>query len=277
MAGPGDGRDYGGSNRSHGGGGRDYGGHREYSRGHRGYDSDRGDGSNWSYEGDRRSGDRSFDRVGVGELREDVREDVRQEIREAINELVVPVARGKQKKTDPITSAEESDASSSETEELNLQTRRLCISEKCKHGPEAAIEGSPPMELPPKRTAVRATHATGGPGRLTRSRARTQKAATPKKTPPLIRKKTPATIGIVGKLHFEKQVLNDLKNLDALVLQNICKDEGIPYNGKFEVILAIAAHRTHVAYNSDNDEEVLAPPVVSMEAVTEKEREEEEG
>ncbi|GBG59973.1 hypothetical protein CBR_g304 [Chara braunii] len=91
--------------------------------------------------------------VRVGELREDVREDVRQEVREAINELSMAVAKGKQKVVFQDTSLTQSDASSSETEELELRgrTRNLCISEKCKREPEPIFEDSPPMELPPKR------------------------------------------------------------------------------------------------------------------------------
>ncbi|GBG90122.1 hypothetical protein CBR_g50215 [Chara braunii] len=201
---------------------------------------------------------KSLDGCAVGELREDVREDVPQEIRKAINELCMAVARGKQKW-------------------IPLSLRRGAAIVKRKRGAEVDIEGSPPMKLPPKRTPRRAARGIGGSGRLTRSRARTQKAATPKKTPPSIRKKTPATIGVVGRLRFEKRVLNDLKNLDALVLQNICKDNGIPYNGKIEAIFDIAAHRTHVAYETDNDEEVIAPPVVSADASADEDREEEEG
>ncbi|GBG82945.1 hypothetical protein CBR_g36472 [Chara braunii] len=215
--------------------------------------------------------------VRVGELREEVREDVRQKIREAINELCMIVTHWKHKKKDPVEFTAGSRASSSKTEELNLQTRRLCVSEKRKRGPEVPIEGSPPMELPSKRTPVRAVQGAGGTRRLTRARTCKQKVATPKKTPPSIRKKTPATIGVVGRLRFEKRVLNDLKNLDAVVLQNICKDESIPYNRKFGVIFDIATYRTHVAYGTDNDEELIAPPVVSADAVAEEDREEKEG
>ncbi|GBG80120.1 hypothetical protein CBR_g30487 [Chara braunii] len=203
--------------------------------------------------------------VRVKELREDVREDVRQEIREAISELSLAVSRGKRKKVETAVPARESSASSSETEELNLQTRRLCMSDKRKRGPDSLLEGSPPMEMPPKRTPKRGPRSAAISGRLTRAKARTQKTITPRKTPPSICKKTPAAIGIAGRLRFEKRVLNNLKNLDVLVLQNICKDEGISYNGKFEAIFDIAAHRTHVAYGTDDDEEAIATPVVCAE------------
>ncbi|GBG77489.1 hypothetical protein CBR_g23936 [Chara braunii] len=198
--------------------------------------------------------------VRVSELREDVREDVRQEIRDAIGELCLAVSCVKQKAVEPSETAAESSASSSETEELSMRTRTLCISKKRKQGPDVACEGSPPMELPAKRTPRRAARPGGFAGRLTRAKSRTQKTPTPKKTLPSIRKKTPAAIGIVGRLRFEKRVMKDLKNLDVLVLQNICKDKGIPYNGKFEAIFGIVAKRTQVAYGSDDEEEAVILP-----------------
>ncbi|GBG77429.1 hypothetical protein CBR_g23878 [Chara braunii] len=171
--------------------------------------------------------------VRVEELREDVREDVRQEIQDPISELCVVVAGSKQKTTEE--PASESGASSSETEELNLRTETLCLIDKRKHGSEPVFEGSTPMELSPKRTPRRAAKSRPS-RRVTRSRSRADKTPTPKKTSPSIQKKTPAPLGMVGRLRFEKRVMNELKNLDALVLQNICKDEGIAYNGKFECI-----------------------------------------
>ncbi|GBG79017.1 hypothetical protein CBR_g28730 [Chara braunii] len=175
------------------------------------------------------------------------------------------------RKVDPAVSAEGSSASSREAEELNLLTRRLSISEKRKRGPEVVFEGSPPMEVPPKCTPKRGPRPVGISGRLTRSKARTQKTIIPRKTPPSIRKNIPTAIRIVRRLKFEKRVLSDLKNLDALVLQNICKDEGIPYNGKFEAIFDIAAHRTHVAYGTDDDEDMTETPVVCTEVPAEAE------
>ncbi|GBG78785.1 hypothetical protein CBR_g28009 [Chara braunii] len=186
----------------------------------------------------------------AGELRDEVREDVWQEIHVAIGELCTAVARGKQA-AGPTMATAGSGASSSKTDEINLRTRDLCITDKTKRGLEPTLEGSPPMELPPKRTPRRS-------GRLARTRGNALKTPTPKKTPPSIRKKTPAAIGIVGRLRFEKKVMNGLKNLDALVLQNICKDEGIAYYSKFESIFDIAAHRTRVAYGSDDEDEATS-------------------
>ncbi|GBG77431.1 hypothetical protein CBR_g23880 [Chara braunii] len=183
----------------------------------------------------------------VGELRDEVRDDVRHEMREAIGELCTVVARGKQQ-VPQMEAVAESRVNSSETEELNLHTRNLSLAEKRMRGPETVLEGSPPMELPLKRTPRRT-------GRLTRARCKTMKTPTPKKTPPSIRKKKPTVMGLVGRLRFEKKVMNDLKSLDDLVLQNICKDERIPYNGKFESVFDIAAHRTQVAYGAEDDED----------------------
>ncbi|GBG82568.1 hypothetical protein CBR_g34944 [Chara braunii] len=151
----------------------------------------------------------------VGELCDEVREEVRQEICDAIGELCTVVARGKQKVARSGSPA--NSASSSDTEELNLRTRDLCLTEKRKRGPKVVLEDSPPMELPPKCTPRRARGQGYEMRRMARARAAV-KTPTPKKTPPSIRKKTPAAIGVVGKLRFEKKVMNDLTNLDALVL-----------------------------------------------------------
>ncbi|GBG76444.1 hypothetical protein CBR_g22192 [Chara braunii] len=208
--------------------------------------------------------------VRVREHCEEVREGVKQEIRDAIGELCKVVARGK-KKVAPSEATPESSASSNETKELNLRTCNLCLTEKRKRGPKSVIEGSPPMELASKRTPRRAARSTGHAGRIMRVRNKAMKAPTPKKTPPSIRTKTPVATGLVGRLRFEKKVMNDLKCLDALVLQNICKDEGIPYNGKFESIFDIAAHRTCVTYETDDEDEDT-----SQEEDTEETAEDEE-
>ncbi|GBG84842.1 hypothetical protein CBR_g39217 [Chara braunii] len=192
----------------------------------------------------------------VGELRDDVREDVRLEIREAINELCKTVARGKQKVIPPLGSDQESGASGSDTDEISERTRKLCISEKRKRGPEPVFEVSPPMEQPPKRTPRKAMKPAKLTERLTRAKAkRRENMPTPKKTPPSIRKKVDAAgLGAVKCLKFEKKIMSDLKGLDALVLQNICRDEGIPYGGKFESIFYIAAHRAQLAFGPESDE-----------------------
>ncbi|GBG63222.1 hypothetical protein CBR_g36991 [Chara braunii] len=192
----------------------------------------------------------------VGELREDVREDVRLEIRDVINELCRTVARGKQKVIPLSGSDQESGASGSDTEEISERTRKLCITEKRKQGPEPVFEGSPPMEQPPKRMPRRVTKPAKLTECLTRAKAKRQEnMPAPKKTPPSIRKRSDAArLGMVKRLKFEKKIMKDLKGLDALVLQNICRDEGIPYGGKFESIFDIAAHRAQLAYGPESDE-----------------------
>ncbi|GBG63159.1 hypothetical protein CBR_g36928 [Chara braunii] len=139
--------------------------------------------------------------------------DIKEELHKSLDARMVVRVGKLHEDVDSAVPAEESSASSNKTEELNLQTRRLCIIEKRKRGPEAVFKGSSPMELPPKRTPKRGSRPVGFSGR-----------------PVHLRRLLRATIGIVGRLRFEKRVLSDLKNLDALVLQNICKDEGIPYN-----------------------------------------------
>ncbi|GBG59029.1 hypothetical protein CBR_g24376 [Chara braunii] len=206
--------------------------------------------------------------VRFGELREDVREDVRAEIRQVISELSCTAAsQGKQKVCEETcNSGTGSSSGGSGTEELSARTRNLYISEKRKRGPEPVFENSPPMELPPKRTpkksVVKPAKLTA---RMTRARA---KCITPKKATPRsgTKKKTPAAIGPVGRLKYERQMLQELKNLDALVLQNMCKDEGVPYNGKFEAIFNIAAHCTRMAYGTEEDEAETSHEVEAVEA-----------
>ncbi|GBG60721.1 hypothetical protein CBR_g12459 [Chara braunii] len=159
----------------------------------------------------------------------------------------------------PVSSGSESSASSSKTEELSNRMRNLwhCINEKRKRGEEPVFEDSPPngMELPPKRTLRKMGKPVNLTARITRSKAK-KNSTTPRKTPASIRKKEiRASIGVIGRLKFEKQVMQELKNLDALVPQNVCRDEGIPYNGKFEAIFDIVAHRTKVAYGTDEEED----------------------
>ncbi|GBG62879.1 hypothetical protein CBR_g34251 [Chara braunii] len=198
----------------------------------------------------------------VGELREDVQEDVRFEIRETSNELCRTVARGKQKAIPLPGSDQESGASGSDTEEISERTRKLCISQKHKRGPGPVFEGSPPMKQPPRRTPRKVTKPAKLTERLTRAKAKRQEnMPTPKKTPPSIRKKADvAGLGAVKRLRFKKKIMNDLKGLDALVLQNICRDEDITYNGKFESIFDIAVHRAQLAFGPESDEAASAEP-----------------
>ncbi|GBG87652.1 hypothetical protein CBR_g45805 [Chara braunii] len=168
--------------------------------------------------------------VRVGELRNDVREDVQLEIREAINELCKAAAKGKQKVAHPTSSGTGSSGSSSETEEFSKRTKNLSINEKRKRGEEPVFEDSPPMESPPKRTPRRAGKPANLTTRMTRSKARKDNATTPRKTPASIR---------------------------------------FPYNGKFEAIFDIAAHRTKKAYGTYEDEDPETTDDVPKENVVE--------
>ncbi|GBG66761.1 hypothetical protein CBR_g68747 [Chara braunii] len=209
--------------------------------------------------------------VRVGELRDDVCEDVRQEILKAISEFCVVEARGKQKVVQPARSGSESSGRSIETEELSTRTRNLCITEKRKRGEEPVFEDSPPMELPPKRTPRATRKPVNFTSRLARSKAKAKtKISTPRKTPASISKKKISTsIGVVGQLNFEKHVMHELKNLDVLILQYLCRDEGIQYNGKFEAIFDIAAHHTKVAYGTEEEDEMDSPQGTEIEDTAE--------
>ncbi|GBG73836.1 hypothetical protein CBR_g17174 [Chara braunii] len=165
------------------------------------------------------------------------------------------------------TSYEESDTSV--TQELNAQTESLCISEKRKRGPEPVFEDSPPMVLSPKRTPKRgAVKPTKLTGRLTRARTAVKapgfvkrmspiktplserlKKATPKRTPG--ETCTPASKGALQRLRFRDSMMKELKDLDATELQRICKDEGVPYDGKIDAIFAIADNHAKEKFGLD--------------------------
>ncbi|GBG61768.1 hypothetical protein CBR_g23282 [Chara braunii] len=170
-------------------------------------------------------------------------------------------------------SGDESEASdTSVTQELSERTSRLQISEKRKRGPEAVLEDSPPMDKPPKRTpkqgGLKPVKLTA---RMTRARARRPSGTMPlKKTPgrsptiispvktPLSGRKTPKTPKTIRatpprmppftpvtrraleRLRYRNKMIDDLKSLNVVELQKLCKKEGIPYNGKIESILDIA-------------------------------------
>ncbi|GBG61471.1 hypothetical protein CBR_g21815 [Chara braunii] len=189
-------------------------------------------------------------------------------------ELDIKVAmQGKQKQVCHGSSDSGSIANSSETEEINTKTRNLSISEKRKRAEEPVFEDNTPMKLPPKRTPLKMSGPGNLSARFTHSRTRNQtKTPTPRKTPSSIRKKKiPASIGAVGRLKFKKQVLHESKCLDALVLHNMCKKVVIPYNGKFEAIFDIAAHRTHVMYGTDEEDEVETTNEVEPDDATVRE------
>ncbi|GBG59045.1 hypothetical protein CBR_g24391 [Chara braunii] len=200
---------------------------------------------------------------------------------EPLKELI---KKGKKKVTyaSGSNSAADKASDTSVTQELSERTGRLCISEKRKQGPEQVVENSPPMELPPKRTPKRgALWPTTLAGRLTRSKKTVKspgsaKRKTPVKTPLAAILKTPTktatpmTIGALQRLRYRDGVMKDLKNLDATELQRICKEEGVPYDGKIDAIFAIADRHVCDRFGPDrldvtevikvNESEVGEPP-----------------
>ncbi|GBG92438.1 hypothetical protein CBR_g55375 [Chara braunii] len=204
-------------------------------------------------------------------------------VTEPLKELL---KKGKRKVTyasaSDTTSEEASDTSV--TQELSEQAGRLFISEKRKRGPEQVVGDSPPMELTPKRTprkgALKPTKLTG---RLTRVKKmvkspRSAKRKAPVKTPlstrlkTVIRAKTPvqavtpAKKGALQRLRFRDVVLSDLKTFDATELQRICKEEGVPYDGKIDAIFAIAYRRVCERYGPDHLEITDVIEVIDSEA-----------
>ncbi|GBG72011.1 hypothetical protein CBR_g10947 [Chara braunii] len=161
-------------------------------------------------------------------------------------------------------------------QELSDRTSKLQISEKRKRGPEIVLEDSPPMEKPPKRTpkqgalrpvklTVRMTRAKARrlsstmslkmtPGRPTTVRSPVKMSLSGRKTPrtprtvratsPQMPLCAPVTRGALERLRYRNKMIDELKSLDAVELQKLCKKEGIPYDGKIESILDIADMKT---------------------------------
>ncbi|GBG83670.1 hypothetical protein CBR_g37472 [Chara braunii] len=124
------------------------------------------------------------------------------------------------------TSDEESDTSV--TQELSARTEQLHISEKRKRGPGPEFDDSPPIELPLKRTPKKgALKPTRLIGRMTRAR-------TTVKAPGSVKRISP----------------------------RICKEEGVPYDGKIDAIFAIADNRAKEKYGLDS---VDATEVIALE------------
>ncbi|GBG83667.1 hypothetical protein CBR_g37469 [Chara braunii] len=165
-------------------------------------------------------------------------------------------------------SYEESDTSF--TQELSAQTERLCIADKRKRGPEPEFDDNPPMELPPKRTPKRGVlKPTGLARRLTRARTVVKslgsiKRKSPVKTPLSAKGKkklmprklsaeicTPTSKGALRRLCFLDSMMKELKDLDATELQRLCKEEGVPYDGKIDAIFAIADNRAREKFSLD--------------------------
>ncbi|GBG82994.1 hypothetical protein CBR_g36523 [Chara braunii] len=172
------------------------------------------------------------------------------------------------------------------TQELSEKTRQLCITEKRKREEDVPLEGSPPMELPPKRTPYKGGIKITEPcERVTRSKARRKCVRTPipakmktpvktlitktlksakKKTPPSGRI-TPANKALL-RLRYRDAIIRELKDCAADELQRICKEEGLHYDGKIDAILDIAEYRSRVRFAGEEREVEVIPVSDSTDA-----------
>ncbi|GBG82943.1 hypothetical protein CBR_g36470 [Chara braunii] len=152
------------------------------------------------------------------------------------------------------------------TQDLSACAGRLEISDKRKRGPKPVFEDpSPLMEQPAKRTLIREIlKPIKLTGRLTRSKSKKaggsltptsakKKIATPlsKRCTPT-RKRTPLVSATVDtsleRLRYLDNVLRELKDLNAMELQRICREENIPYDKKIDGIFDIVDYRTERAF-----------------------------
>ncbi|GBG61393.1 hypothetical protein CBR_g20424 [Chara braunii] len=105
-----------------------------------------------------------------------------------------------------------------------------------------------PAKRTPRRTESKKKLAIT-PGRVTRSKAKLKT-----KLSPYVEKfeKILEQPSSVQKLRYRNQEMEDLRSLDALELQGICKDEHVAYNDKIDAIFDIASHRTRVDFGEVN-------------------------
>ncbi|GBG79231.1 hypothetical protein CBR_g29283 [Chara braunii] len=151
---------------------------------------------------------------------------------------------------------------SSGTEEIREHTGNLSINEKRKRGPEPVFEDSPPMELPPKHTPKRTLkRGTTKTLKMTPIGARSKKKTKVRLSPAIkeklasaVKVKIPTSIGTVGRYKFREAVMKQIKHHDAITLQNLCIDAGIPYNGKVEAIFDLADHQADIAYGPEGED-----------------------
>ncbi|GBG64852.1 hypothetical protein CBR_g48320 [Chara braunii] len=189
-------------------------------------------------------------------------------------------AKGKKKVvyqtgSDSQSEGSEEGSDTSVTQELSAKASRLCITKKRKRETGVALENSPLMELPPKRTPRGATGKTGK-AMVPMTRARSERFRTPisakKKTPVRTRlskltksgnKKTPPSgrmtpaSRVLARLRYRDSIMHELKGCSANELQRFCKDEGIPYTGKVDAIFDLAEHRAQQHANVPPQAEVI--------------------
>ncbi|GBG66781.1 hypothetical protein CBR_g68767 [Chara braunii] len=183
------------------------------------------------------------------------------------------------------SSSDDSDDGSetSVTQEISDKARQVCISKKRKRVDDVVIEGSPPMELPAKRTPRKTiARLVLISDRMTRSKAkkkgggitiRTKRkflVKTPlakvlksaKKSPPPSGRITPASKALL-RLRFRDAIMRKLKDCNADELQRICREEGLHYEGKIDTILDIAEYRSRCLFPENGPEIGVVPITVS--------------
>ncbi|GBG64302.1 hypothetical protein CBR_g41221 [Chara braunii] len=111
------------------------------------------------------------------------------------------------------------------------------------------------------KTVKKTVKSRGSTKRKTPIKTLLSKAKAPpaRKTPPA--GLTPASKGSLARLRYRNAVMMELKNLDATELQKICKDEGIAYDKKIDVIFYIADHHAALKYGH---EDVAATDVICI-------------
>ncbi|GBG72032.1 hypothetical protein CBR_g10967 [Chara braunii] len=130
-----------------------------------------------------------------------------------------------------------------------------------------AVGDRPPMESPAKRTPGHRCKQVTFTGRLTRARTKvikspgSAKRRTPVRTPLSAAKKrmppltpglgTPDAKSSLARYKYRNLVMVGLKQLDGNELQRICREKGIPYDGKIDAIFDIADHRTYLHFGDD--------------------------
>ncbi|GBG84416.1 hypothetical protein CBR_g38700 [Chara braunii] len=192
----------------------------------------------------------------------------------------LPNEKGKEVKRGPACSGSGSESEASITQDLSARTTDLVISEKRKRGPDRVIGNSPPMESPAKRTPKSRRKQATFTRRLTRARAKmvkspgSAKRKTPVRTPLLARKKkvtpldtgigTPDLKGSLARYKYRNIMMQELKLLDASELQRICREEGVPYDGKVDEIFDITDHRTYLKLEIEEVPE-LQPEAINIE------------
>ncbi|GBG60447.1 hypothetical protein CBR_g5622 [Chara braunii] len=151
------------------------------------------------------------------------------------------------------------DSDTSVTQELSVKTSGLCITEKRKREEDVPMENSPPMELLPKRTPRGGT-AKSYKAPMTRARSRRVRTPIPAKKKTAVKtpfsKLTKSTLKkssprgrltpasrTLARLRYRDAVMHELKDCNVDELQRYCKDEGVPYVGKFDAIFNLADHR----------------------------------